>query len=174
VDAIPTARLLILGSGPEEETIRQQVAQLNLEKQITLAGMVPYDELPRYLAMCDIFVTASVTEVHPLSVIEAMASGLPVVGVQSVGVGDTVEDGFTGYLARNDVASYTAKLTRLCLEKTLQKKMGATARNSAKKYAIERTSAIMLEHYERLITGAHSKQRGIRYKIRSFLERYRG
>ncbi len=174
VDAIPTAKLLILGSGSEEEKIGQQVALLNLTNQITLAGMVPYDELPRYLAMCDIFVTASVTEVHPLSVIEAMASGLPVVGIQSVGVGDTIEDGITGYLARNDVASFTAKLTRLCLDKTLRKKMGTTARNSARKYAIERTSAIMLEHYERLITGAQTKKRGLRYRLRSLLERYRG
>ena len=37
-------------------------------------GMIPYDRLPSYLAMCDAFVTASVTEVHPLSVIEAMGS----------------------------------------------------------------------------------------------------
>ena len=54
--------------------------------------------MPGYLAMCDAFVTASVTEVHPLSVIEAMAASLPVMGIHSPGVGDTVEDGITGFL----------------------------------------------------------------------------
>src|SRR5574339_978192 len=85
-------------------------------KGIHMTGRVPYDQLPAYLAMCDIFATASITEVHPLSVIEAMGAGLPTMGIESVGVGDTVQDGVTGFLATNDMPSFTAKLTRLCLD----------------------------------------------------------
>jgi len=64
--------------------------------------------------MGDAFVTASVTEVHPLTVIEAMASGLPVLGIQSPGVGDTIQEGVTGFLApQEDLAMFTAKMVKL-------------------------------------------------------------
>ena len=62
-----------------------------------------------------------------LVTVEAMATGLPVMGIRSVGVGDTVENGVTGFLAENDPASFAAKLTRLCLDKTLRRKMSAMA-----------------------------------------------
>jgi 1,2-diacylglycerol 3-alpha-glucosyltransferase len=97
-EAIKNAHLLIVGGGPEEDQLRQLANQTGISERVHFTGMLPYSELPRYLSMCDAFVTASVTEVHPLSVIEAMATGLPVLGIHSVGVGDTVEDGVTGLL----------------------------------------------------------------------------
>lgn len=82
-EALPKAQLLLLGSGVQlyEEEIRSLVGELNLSERVRLTGRIAYDQLPAYLAMCDIFVTASVTEVHPLSVIEAMGTGLPVMGI---------------------------------------------------------------------------------------------
>ncbi len=83
---------------------RTRSAGRGLHGRVGFAGLIDYAELPRYLAMADAFVTASVTEVHPLSVIEAMASGLPVLGIVSPGIEDTVEDGQTGYLRRGGPA----------------------------------------------------------------------
>ena len=172
-EAVDHLHLLLLGSGPEEENLKMLAAELGINKQVHFTGMIEYHDIPRYLAMCDLFVTASVTEVHPLSVIEAMASGLPVVGVRSVGVGDTVEDGMTGFLSSNNQAAFTAKLTRLCIEKSIRKKMGAAARKASEKYAIERTTRTMLSHYEHLVSDAGHRQHGIRYRLRSLLERFR-
>ncbi|MEW6094062.1 MAG: glycosyltransferase, partial [Chloroflexota bacterium] len=138
-EAIPEARLLFIGGGPEEEKLRQMAAQTNAANRIHFTGMIPHNDLPRYLSTCDAFVTASITEVHPLSVIEAMASGLPALGIHSVGVSDTIEDGITGYLSRNDLAAFAAKMTRLCLDKPLRRKMGDAARKASEKYDIERT-----------------------------------
>ncbi len=97
--------LLIVGGGQKsvEDDLKTLVHELGIEERVRFTGMVPYDELPAYLTMCDAFVTASVTEVHPLSVVEAMGAGLPVVGIHSPGVGDTVEDGVTGFLSRHDL-----------------------------------------------------------------------
>jgi 1,2-diacylglycerol 3-alpha-glucosyltransferase len=172
-EAVPDTHLLFVGGGPEEERLRQVANQSSIPERIHFSGMVPYEELPDYLSMSDLFVTASVTEVHPLSVIEAMASGLPCLGIQSVGVGDTIEDGRTGYLSRNDPASFAAKLTRLCMDGRLREKMGTSARISSRKYAIERTTKIMLSHYERLLFEAGKQKRGMGYRLRSLLERYR-
>ena len=134
--------------------------------------MIPYDKLPAYLAMCDAFATASVTEVHPLSVIEAMGAGLPVLGIESPGVGDIVEDGRTGFLTDEDAIAFAVKMTRLVTERDLRHKMGAAAREESTKYAIERTMRIMLRHYEHLIHDAEPRHRGLRFQARSFFERF--
>jgi 1,2-diacylglycerol 3-alpha-glucosyltransferase len=172
-EAVPNAHLLLVGGGPEEERLRQIANKSNTAENIHFTGMVSYEELPDYLAMCDLFVTASMTEVHPLSVIEAMASGLPCLGIHSVGVGDTIEDGSTGCLARNDPAAFAAKLTLLCTDGQLRKKMGTNARKSSGKYAIERTTKIMLSHYETLVFESGKQKRGMRYRLRTLFERYR-
>jgi len=150
--AIPNVHLLLLGSGIQqfEEEIRNHIGELDLTQRVRLTGRIAYDKLPAYLAMCDIFVTASISEVHPLSVIEAMGTGLPVMGIHSVGVSDTVEDGITGFLATHDLPAFTAKLTRLCLDLSLRAHLGDTARKASSVYAIERTTRLMLEQYEKL------------------------
>lgn len=172
-EAIPTAHLLVIGGGPQEESLRQSASQASVAARIHFTGMIPYDDLPRYLAMCDFFITSSVTEVHPLSVIEAMASGLPALGIQSVGVGDTIQDGITGFLSRDDPAAFTAKMTVLCLDKALRKRMAVAARSASRKFAIETTTKVMLDHYERLVFDSGKQHRGLRYRLRALAERFR-
>jgi 1,2-diacylglycerol 3-alpha-glucosyltransferase len=172
-EAIDNAHLLVIGGGPEEEALIELAAQSSVVKRIHFTGMLAYDRLPQYLAMCDAFVTASVTEVHPLSVIEAMATGLPVLGIHSVGVGDTVEEGVTGFLARQDQAAFAAKLTHLCLDHDLRHKMGLAARKASEQYAVERATQIILLHYRRLVSEAAPRKRNLAFRIRSVIERLR-
>ncbi len=172
--AVDNVHLLVVGGGPKpiEAELQQQVADLRLTERVHFTGMVAYDQLPSYLLMCDAFVTASVTEVHPLSVIEGMGAGLPVVGILSPGVADTVEDGKTGFLAEQDLASFTAKLTRICMDGALRRKMGDAARQASTQYAIERTSRRLLEHYERLVYATRPRRDGLAVRLRSFFENY--
>ena len=167
-------RLLILGDGAAREGLETLASELGLSSRVRFVGMVPYDDLPAYLAMCDAFVTASVTEVHPLSVIEAMGASLPVLGIHSPGVGDTVVDGVTGFLSEEDVAAFAVKMTRLVIEHDLRKKMGAAAREESTKYAIERTTRIMLRYYETLVNAAQPRHQGLRFRVRSFMEQFKG
>ena len=166
--------LMILGGGQKqiEDETKQLAAQLNLNQRVLFTGFIPYEELPSYLTMCDAFVTASVTEVHPLSVIEGMASGLPVIGINSPGVGDTIEDGKTGFLTTQDLASFTAKLTRLCLDANLRKQMGDAARQASTRYAIERTTKTMLEQYERLVYASRPRRENWEVRLRELLEKF--
>ncbi len=172
--ALQNVHLLVVGGGakPIEEELKQQVADQGLQERVHFTGMVPYDELPSYLLMCDTFVTASVTEVHPLSVIEGMAAGLPVVGITSPGVADTIEDGKTGFLANEDVASFAANLTRICLDRSLRRKMGDAARQASTQYSIERTNRRLLEHYERLVYATRPRRDSLSVRLRSFFENY--
>ncbi len=166
--------LMILGGGQKqiEDETKQLAAKLNLNQRVRFTGFIPYEKLPSYLAMCDAFVTASVTEVHPLSVIEGMAAGLPVIGIDSPGVGDTIEDGKTGFLTTQDLASFTAKLTRLCLDASLRKQMGDTARQASTRYAIERTTKTMLEQYEQLVYASRPCRENWEVRLRGLLEKF--
>jgi glycosyltransferase involved in cell wall biosynthesis len=172
--AIDNVYLLILGSGTRKQELEEYARDIGVSKRVHFTGMIPYDKIPGYLAMCDAFVTASVTEVHPLSVIEAMGAGLPVMGIHSPGVGDSVEDGISGFLSTEDLPAFTAKLTRLCLDSDLRHKMGKTARQASTKYAIERTTQIMLEHYNKLVYNFLPRKRRWEVRLRGFLERFRG
>ncbi len=171
--ALPNARLLLIGGGvqPYEEEIRALIGELELAQRVRMTGKIAYDKLPAYLAMCNIFVTASVTEVHPLSVIEAMGAGLPAMGIHSVGVGDIVIDGVTGLLATHNMPAFTAKLARLCLDANLRDSMGKAARKASSAYAIERTAEMMLNHYVKLVNEAEPRKSSWAVRLRKLLER---
>lgn len=149
--AAPQARLVLVGGGPDAENLRGLARDLGLAEAVRFTGAVPYPDVPGMLAACDAFVTASVSEVHPLSVIEAMAAGLPVVGIDSPGVRDTVRDGETGFLSSYDSAAFSAKLTRLVLDDDLRRRMGLAAAQASEEYDIERTSARVEVNYRALL-----------------------
>ena len=171
---IPNVYLLIIGGGQKDhvEDVKSLAQELGLSNRVRFTGMIPYDDLPSYLAICDAFVTASVTEVHPLSVIEGMATGLPILGIDSPGIGDSIVDGETGLLATNDIASFTAKLTYLCMDKDLRTKMGLAAREASAQYDIERTTKIMLGHYMRLTQNTKPVKRSLDERLRAILEEF--
>lgn len=172
--AIDNAYLLIIGGGPPpiQSAMRNLAAELNLGQRLRLIGMVPYEALPSYLLMGDVFVTASVTEVHPLSVIEGMACGLPVVGIDSPGVGEIVEHGKTGLLAKEDLPSFAAALMRLCEDADLRRSMGAAARQASARYGIQRTSAALIQNYERLVRLSLPRRKSLAVRLRSFPEKH--
>ena len=166
--------LLIVGGGQKqfEEDLISLPSQLGISDRVHFVGMIPYDRLPSYLAMCDAFVTASVTEVHPLSVIEGMATGLPVLGIDSPGVGDSISDRETGLLATNDIASFTAKLTYLCADGRLRKAWGRAAREASTQYDISRTTKIMLSHYMRLTENTKPVKQSFDERLIAVLEEF--
>lgn len=148
--AVSQARLLIVGEGPEREDMLAWVREKGLEGIVQFAGLVPYDELPAYLTMADVFLTASVTEVHPLTVIEAMAAGLPVVGIDSPGVGDTVEHEVSGLLAAAP-EDFPDQILRIVRDQEGRRRMSQGARSASEAYSIERNARAILKHYEAVI-----------------------
>jgi sulfoquinovosyltransferase len=87
------------------------------------------EELSTAFASCDIFVMPSDTETLGFVVMEALASGLPTVGVNAGGVVDIIEHEKTGFLAQNDenMADFSARVTELAVDTTKRRNMGAAA-----------------------------------------------
>ncbi|MGB4614300.1 MAG: RecX family transcriptional regulator [Erysipelotrichaceae bacterium] len=91
------AKLLIVGSGPEEDSLKKQVKALNLEDYVIFAGKKPSEIVPSYYLASDVFVSASLTETQGLTFIEALASGLPVFARPDDVLNELVFDGKTGF-----------------------------------------------------------------------------
>lgn len=171
--AIGNTHLLIIGSGIQQyqDEINQQVLDLNLQDRVHFLGKVEYKNLPAYMAMCDIFVTASVAETFGMSIVEAMGAGLPVMGIHSVGVGDVVEDGVTGLLANHELSAFTAKLTLLCLDKNLRKQMSITAKKMSYKYAIGQVTKTLISKYKKIMHGFQPRKNSWRARLYRLAER---
>jgi glycosyltransferase involved in cell wall biosynthesis len=158
--ARPDVVLALLGSGPELENLRDQAAHSDYEARVCFLGKVAYHLVPAYLRLADVFVTASETEVHPFALIEALASGVPALGIASPGVGDTIVDGENGLLSTADIAAFTAKMMRLVMEPDTRRRMSAAARTSARLYDIDHTAQTVLDEYVRLAAERQQHLRG--------------
>jgi glycosyltransferase involved in cell wall biosynthesis len=155
--AAPRVVLALVGGGPELENLKDQAEHSGFGERVRFIGRVEFERVPSYLRLGDVFVTASITEVHPFSLIEAMASGLPALGITSPGIADTIVDGENGLLSAGDIAAFTAKLMRLVMEPEMRARMGAAAREHARRYDIQRTGRRVFEEYQRL--AAERRQR---------------
>ncbi len=170
--AYENTRLLIVGDGPERDNLEAQVKHMKLESRVHFTGMVDYPVIPAHLAASDIFVTPSAAETFGLSTVEAMAAGLPSLGIDAPGTGDIIEDGITGFISSDDLAVFTARLGRLCTEHRLRERMGKQAIQASKKYDIQTTTEITLQHYQRLVEGARRRNRGARYTISHLADKF--
>jgi glycosyltransferase involved in cell wall biosynthesis len=130
---------------------------MQLEKFVHLTGLISYDQIPSYLASSDFFITPSLSEVFPLSIIEAIGAGLPVLGINAPGISDIIVDEVNGLISRNDLSSFTDALLRLSSDSSYCKKLGMQAINSSRQYDIRLTTEILIQHYKRVVEA--SKQR---------------
>ncbi len=70
--------LLIIGDGPEKEPLEALAAELNLGERVKFLGKVPHEEMPPYLALCSLYITASLSDTNSISMLEGQAMGLAV------------------------------------------------------------------------------------------------
>lgn len=149
-DVVPNLYLMIMGSGSSQPDLEKQAQQLGIPDNVLFTGPIAYEQVGNYLAAADLFATASVTEVHPLTVIEAMAAGLPAVAISSPGIVDIVESGKSGLLTTKPAGGLAAALVGLASNETQRKQMAQAARENSERYSIEKTIQRTLELYERL------------------------
>jgi glycosyltransferase involved in cell wall biosynthesis len=130
VSRFPTARAVIAGDGPLEAALRRQARAAGVEAAVLFPGFVR--EVPSFLAACDVFTLPSLREGLSVSVVEAMAAGLPVVGTDIPGTREQIRHGVTGLLAPGgDRAALAGALVRLLADADLRARLGANARREA-------------------------------------------
>jgi glycosyltransferase involved in cell wall biosynthesis len=118
---------VIVGDGPDRQLLEEEIHELGLEDRVSLAG--ERRDVPELLAGADVFVLPSRSEGHPVSVLEAMAAGIPVVASRVGGVPEQVSDGETGLLVEpGDPTELAAALRRLTADPRLRRRLGAAGR----------------------------------------------
>ncbi|MFO7662554.1 MAG: glycosyltransferase [Chloroflexota bacterium] len=152
-EIVPDLHVALLGKGPQEEELRLLVHQLGLQKNVHFIGVVPYEDVGNWLATADAFVTASTSEVHPLTVIEAMAAGLPTIGVASPGITDSIESGVNGYIVHTAEGGLAAAMVAMAADPNHSREMGQTARRASQRFDIQRTIDRTMELYDELMTS---------------------
>lgn len=147
----PRTRVLLVGDGPLRATLERHARRLGVQDAVTFAGHLP-DVLPAYSAM-DVFVLPSLYEGFGIVFLEAMASGVPVIGTRVVGSEEAVEDGVTGLLvAQGDAAALASAVLRLMSEPALRARIQAAAtENVLRNHTRERTAASTESFYRELI-----------------------
>jgi glycosyltransferase involved in cell wall biosynthesis len=121
------ARLLLIGDGPDREEIEGQAAQLNVALEIT--GRLPQKDIPAQLACCELFALPSHYEGMPKALIEAMATGIPVLATPVQGNEALIRHGESGWLtAGTDPASLRDGLLALRSDPTRARRIGEAGR----------------------------------------------
>lgn len=133
-------RLVLAGDGPTLGASRALAATLGIAADVDFAGDVSPDETRRLLAAADVFCLVSRSEGMPGAVMEAMSTGLPVIGTDVNGIADLVADGVTGLLVEpGRPASLADALERLVRDPALGRRMGSAGRERiAREFGVER------------------------------------
>ncbi len=144
-------KLLIIGGGPYEQKIREEVAELKLNEDVYMVG---FQENPfKYIAKSDVFVLSSLSEGLPGAVIEAMALDVPVISTDCPsGPGEIIQNGHSGILV--PVGDYQA-LASACLsvlsDRALRERLSAGAHERADFFSIQRMHREYNEYFASLI-----------------------
>ncbi len=152
-DRVPKVRLVLVGEGPEEPAIRTLIADLGLEANVRLLGL--RTDVPRLLAASDVCLLTSISEGIPLTLIEAMAAGLPVVSTNVGGAAEIVVERETGLLAPSGNDSALAEqILQLADSPETRSRMGEQGRERARGLFSERKMHDGYRHYYGVMLNA--------------------
>jgi sugar transferase (PEP-CTERM/EpsH1 system associated) len=127
---VPSVRLILVGEGPERLAIQAEVERLGLAQHIRFLGL--RKDVGQLLQGADLFLLTSISEGIPLTVIEAMATSLPVVATRVGGMEEVVVEGETGYLApAKDDAALAEAVLKLAASPKLRRHLGERGRQRA-------------------------------------------
>jgi len=140
----PDARLVLVGDGPAKEHLVRLTEELGLADKVTFTGFVSDDELPQYIAACDVLTLASKFETQGLVVLEAMAAGKPVSGIRYRAIAELIREGENGELFEDTPYSWSQATSRL-LKDPLKYREGALAR--AGEYSAGQWATRLLDIY---------------------------
>jgi phosphatidylinositol alpha-mannosyltransferase len=151
--AVPGVRLSIVGGGPTEPQARRTVEELGISAAVEFLGPVRPEDLPLTYASCDVYCAPSLGgETLGIVLLEAMASGTPVVASRIPGYDETVRDGIDGILVPPaDPDALTSTLISVLTDESRRKALAAAGLQRMQEYAWPKIAARTLEFYRELL-----------------------
>lgn len=151
----PKAHLVLAGEGVLREQLEEQAKNLGLTRQVHFLGL--RTDIPDVLSAMDVFVLTSDWEGNPLSVMEAMASGLPIVSTAAGGVPDLFESGKEGFIVQpGDAQGLSHSMASLLGDQEARRSLGrAAARRAKENFDVSTMVQAYEELYENMVDHPH-------------------
>ncbi len=131
-----TAELWIAGKGSDEKRLKKMTENLGLSDSVKFLGFISDKDKISVFSKSKIFLIASEKEGWGISVLEANAAGLPAIGYDVEGLRDSIKDGYSGYLVRNnDIGQFAEKITGILDDEGLALKLASQANNWARGFS---------------------------------------
>lgn len=125
IEKIPDIRILLIGTGPLQKKHMETIENLGINEYIKVLGSIPNNEMAEYLNISDVYVTTSLSDGTSLSLLEAMACGLPIIATDVPANLEWIVDSYNGFVVpRRDPEELAEKIIYLLQNESLQKKMG--------------------------------------------------
>lgn len=147
-DNTDLARFEIAGEGPERDDIEKRISERSLNGRFVLKGHI--DDISGFYQGVDIYINTSVHEGIPISVLEAMSMGIPAIAPLTGGLGEIIEDGVSGHLARTrSPGEFAGKCLEMAGDETMRRSMGLNARKRVvERFSVERMAEKYMGLYE--------------------------
>ena len=152
LDKVPDARLVIVGDGTDRRRLVDLAQALGIEKEVIFPGRIMPPDVMEVYRTAQLFVTASETETQGIVLIEAAATGLPLVAVDAGAVRELCQNRKNGILCRpGDVNKLARAMINLFTDEELRKRYGEYSLEVAKQHDLNRTLQRFVEIYEEAI-----------------------
>lgn len=166
----PKSKMVIVGDGPDMKELMELTDKLKLNKNIIFTGKVPWNEIPKYYQMADLFVTASTTETQGLTVIEAMAASKPVVAIKDESFELVITDNQDGLFFKDD-KEYVNLINDLYKNRKRREMISKQARITANNYSAEVYASRVLEVYKMVVNKDTNLFKKVFHNIKNVIER---
>jgi glycosyltransferase involved in cell wall biosynthesis len=159
LEVVPNAKLVIAGSGQEEDNLSRQIQDLNIANSVSMVGRLEKEKVAQIMAAADVFALPSRIESFGLTLLEASAAGVPVVCANAGGIPEIFQDGFDALLyPPGDDDAMAKAVIRLIQDKELAKQISANAVETAGKFTWERTAEQTLQVYREVLQEKNPNQ----------------
>ncbi|MCX6718063.1 MAG: glycosyltransferase family 4 protein [Candidatus Staskawiczbacteria bacterium] len=147
-EKMPEARLILAGEGTERRKLERLARRNDLKEQVSFIGNVPNNKIPGYMISSDIFALPSLSEGLPIVILEAMASGLPIVASRVRGIPEILKDKENGFLVEpKNPVKLAEKILCLLSDSELRKQISLKNKEAVKKYSLDSITEELLKIY---------------------------
>jgi 1,2-diacylglycerol 3-alpha-glucosyltransferase len=147
----PETTFLLVGDGQEKKNLIELSKKLGIEKNVVFSGVIDSINLPEVYGEASLFLFASQTETQGMVILEALASGVPVIAVEDTVFQEVIQNNQNGFLLMKEERVFADKVTELLQNEVERKKLGDGARAGADSYSIQAATQALEDLYKKVL-----------------------